>query len=107
MRTELIDVAESREHLWNGVVCTREGRLFASMPARFGPSTPGVVEVFPDGSFRPFPGNEWNAWRDGKDPPRSFIDINSIIPDGKGSLWCDRPHAAFRTRSWIGSRRPI
>jgi sugar lactone lactonase YvrE len=87
MRAELIEVAQSHHHLWNGVVCTEEGRLFASMPAWLGPLTPGVVEVFPDGSFRPFPGNEWNAWREGKDATRSFIDINSIIPDGKGSLW--------------------
>ena len=84
--SELIEIAQSHDFLWNGAVATREGRLFASMPGWLGP-TPGVVEVFPDGSNRPFPGNEWNEWAKGKDPRKHFVDINSIIPDGEGNLW--------------------
>ncbi len=37
--------------------------------------------------MKPFPGNEWNTWAEGANPTKSFIDVNSIIPDGKGSLW--------------------
>jgi hypothetical protein len=84
--SKLIEIAQSHEFLWNGAVATLEGRLFASMPGWLGP-TPGVVEVFQDGSFKPFPGNEWNEWAEGKDPTRHFVDVNSIIPDGKGNLW--------------------
>jgi sugar lactone lactonase YvrE len=86
MSTELIEVAESAEFLWNGVVCTEEGQLFASLPGWLGPK-PGVVKVLPDGSLEPFPGNEWNAWAVSKDPSKSFVDVNSITLDGKGSLW--------------------
>ncbi|TWA53851.1 major royal jelly protein [Azospirillum baldaniorum] len=82
---ELIEIARSPDFLWNGAVATG-GRLFASMPGWLGP-TPGVVEVFPDGSFKPFPGNHWNEWAEGKDPTKHFVDVNSIIPDGKGNLW--------------------
>ena len=87
MPRELVEVAVSPDHLWNSAVCTPEGRLFASLPAWLGVPTPGVVEILRDGIIRPFPGNEWNAWAEGRDPTKSFIDINSIIPDGKGSLW--------------------
>lgn len=86
MPAELIEVAQSSDHLWNGVVCTQDGRLFASLPGWIGP-TPGVVEILQDGTLQPFPGNAWNAWADGGDPSQSFVDINSIIADGKGSLW--------------------
>ena len=57
MSPELIEVAESKDYLWNGVVCTHEGRPFASLPGWIGP-TPGVVEILPDGRLMPFPGNE-------------------------------------------------
>lgn len=86
MSSSLIKIAESHEFLWNSAIATQDGRLFASMPGWLGP-TPGVVEVFPDGTFKPFPGNEWNEWREGCDPVKHFVDVNSIIPDGKGSLW--------------------
>ncbi len=82
----LTEIASSKEFLWNSAVWTESGRLFSSMPGWLGP-TPGVVEVFPDGSFAPFPGNHWNQWQEGKDPTRHFVDVNSIFPDGKGSLW--------------------
>jgi Major royal jelly protein len=84
--SELIEVARSSDFLWNGAVMTSEGRLFASMPGWLGP-TSGVVEVFQDGSFKPFPGDGWNEWAEGKDPTKHFVDVNSIFPDGKGNLW--------------------
>jgi hypothetical protein len=51
MSSELIEVAESKDYLWNGVTCTPEGRLFASFPGWIGP-TPGVVEILPDGRLK-------------------------------------------------------
>ncbi|WP_431266990.1 hypothetical protein [Dankookia sp. P2] len=83
---EPIEIARSHDFLWNSALMTREGRLFSSMPGWLG-ATPGVVEVFPDGTFKPFPGNEWNEWGEGKDPTKHFVDVNSIIPDSKGNLW--------------------
>ena len=82
---EVIEIAKSPDFLWNSAIMTREGRLLL-MPGWLGP-TPGVVEVLPDGSFKPFPGNEWNEWAEGKQPTKHFVDVNSIIPDGKGNLW--------------------
>ncbi|MFM0641719.1 L-dopachrome tautomerase-related protein [Paraburkholderia metrosideri] len=86
MAIEMQQVAESFEFLWNGAVCAPNGRLFASMPGWLGP-TPGVVEIFPDGTWKPFPGNEWNGWALDKDPTHSFVDVNSIFADDRGSLW--------------------
>ncbi len=87
MKGTLIEVAVSPDYLWNGAVCTPEGRLFASLPAWLGAPTPGVVEILPDGLLVPFPGNRWNEWADGRDPATSFVDVNSVMFDGKGSLW--------------------
>ncbi len=85
---ELIEIAKSPDLIWNGAVCNNGtgSRVFASVPGWLGPA-PGVVEVFPDGSYKPFPGDHWNEWAEGKDPRNHFVDVNSIIPDGKGSLW--------------------
>jgi len=86
MTTHLHKVSTSEKFLWNGAVATEHGRLFASMPGWTGP-TPGVVEVNSDGSWKPFPDNEWNRWDGTGDPLKHFVDINSIFNDGKGSLW--------------------
>ncbi|RPD95912.1 hypothetical protein BBB56_19925 [Candidatus Pantoea deserta] len=86
MAVQLRQVSTSETYLWNGVVSTPDGRIFASMPGWMGP-TPGVVEINTDGSWQPFPDNEWNRW-DGKNHPLNhFVDVNSIFYDGKGSLW--------------------
>ena len=83
----LTEIARSERHLWNGVACTPEGRLFASMPAWTGVPTPDVVEILKDGSLMPFPGNHWNDYRKGADASSCFVDVNSVIADGRGSLW--------------------
>jgi len=85
--SDLVEIACSDQYLWNGVASTPDGRLFASMAAWIGAPTPGVVEILKDGSLRPFPGNDWNDWRDGRDPTSCFVDVNSVVADGKGSLW--------------------
>ena len=86
MLSELEQIANSSKFLWNGVVCTPQGDLFASFPAWLGPS-PGVMQVHRNGDLHPFPGNEWNDWASGRDPTTCFVDVNSICLDGKGSLW--------------------
>ena len=94
MSLQLATVAESPQFLWNGVVCTEDERLFASLPAWLGP-TPGVVKVLPNGGLEPFPGNHWNEFAKTRDPLRSFVDVNSIVLDGKGSLWVVDAAAPF------------
>jgi len=79
-------VAENSKFVWNGAVISPKGRLFASMPCWLGP-TPGVVEVMEDGSFKPYPGGEWNQWDRNKDPLKSFVDVNSIFIDSNNHMW--------------------
>ena len=85
-RSTMIEVAQSPNFIWNGAVAAPNGRLFASMPGWLGP-TPGVVEVMKDGTLKPFPGGQWNEWNLGRDPTKSFVDINSIFADDKNNLW--------------------
>lgn len=86
MTTQLREVSTSERFLWNGVVVSPDGRMFASMPGWMGP-TPGVVEIASDGSWIPFPNNDWNRWDGLGDPTKHFVDVNSIFSDGMGSLW--------------------
>lgn len=79
-------IAENEKYVWNGAVISPDGRLFASMPCWLGP-TPGVVEIMKNGSFKPYPGGEWNQWQRDKDPLKSFVDVNSIFIDKNNHMW--------------------
>jgi sugar lactone lactonase YvrE len=49
--------------------------------------TPSLAEAMPDGSFRTFPANEWNEWREGLDPARHFVNVHSVCADAENFLW--------------------
>jgi sugar lactone lactonase YvrE len=79
-------VAES-DRQWTGVAVTEDGRVFANLP-RWSPDVPvSVVEVVADGSQRPFPDASWNAWAPDGDPENTFVCVQSVVADGRGSLW--------------------
>ena len=73
--------------LLNGVAVSPTGRVFASVPRWTGVPTPGVIEVLPDGSHRPFPGGEWHGWQPGLPAGNAFVSIRSINADQDGNLW--------------------
>lgn len=73
--------------LLNGVAVSPTGRIFVSLPRWAGTATPGVVEVLPDGSYRPFPGGKWHEWRPGMPASQGFVAVRSINADSDGNLW--------------------
>ena len=73
--------------LLNGVAVSPTGRIFISLPRWAGSPTPGVIELLPDGSYRPFPGGDWNDWRYGKSADNAFVSVHSISADPDGNLW--------------------
>ncbi len=78
-----------------GVAVAKDGRIFVNFP-RWEKDVPvSVAEVMKDGSLKPYPNAEWNAWSNLK--PLSlndhFICVQSVTVDAQGFLWVLDPAA--------------
>lgn len=85
------------DHQVTGVTVSEDGRIFVNFP-RWSEDVPvSVAEVMKDGSIKPYPNDEWNAWRNAKmseiSPKDHFVTVQSVVADGKGSLWVVDPAA--------------
>lgn len=80
-------VASLPDLLPNGVAVSPTGRIFVSLPRWAGKQTPGVIELLPDGNFRPFPGGSWSNWQPGMRSDHAFVSVRSINTDQDGNLW--------------------
>ena len=85
------------DHQVTGVAVTADGRRFVNFPRWTDDAPISVAEVMRDGSLRPYPDAEWNAWRNAKANTMSvedhFVCVQSIVPDGHGNLWVLDPGA--------------
>ncbi|HET7885865.1 MAG TPA: L-dopachrome tautomerase-related protein [Bradyrhizobium sp.] len=100
----LVDSRDSRlqevatfDHQVTGVTVAPDGRIFVNFP-RWTEDTPvSVAELMPDGSTRPYPNEEWNAWRNARmsevSPGDHFVCVQSVVADRRGSLWVVDPAA--------------
>jgi sugar lactone lactonase YvrE len=85
--TPQLEIIAESERQWTGVAVTREGRIFVNFP-RWSPEVPlSVAEVLDDGSLLAFPDTTWNQWAPGLDPASHWVCVQSVVADGKGSLW--------------------
>ena len=82
----LVRVAVSERAILNGVAVSPSGRIFSSFPRWMEAPTPSLAEAMPDGSFRTFPGNDWNEWRPGRDPATHFVNVHSVCADAANFL---------------------
>lgn len=85
------------EHQATGVTVSDDGRIFVAFPRWSEDVAVSVGELMKDGTIRPYPNNEWNAWRNAKmseiSPKDHFVTVQSVVADGKGSLWVVDPAA--------------
>jgi sugar lactone lactonase YvrE len=85
------------EHQVTGVTVSERGRIFVNFPRWTEDSPVSVAEVMPDGSLRPYPDARWNAWRnvrrDELDPADHWVCVQSVVADGRGSVWVVDPAA--------------
>jgi sugar lactone lactonase YvrE len=85
------------EHQVTGVTVSERGRIFVNFPRWTEDSPVSVAEVMPDGSLRPYPDEQWNAWRnvrrDEVDPSNHWVCVQSVVADGRGSVWVVDPAA--------------
>ncbi|EIK96160.1 Major royal jelly protein [Pseudomonas sp. M47T1] len=74
--------------LCNAVALTSTGQLFVGLPRWPGfEKTPSIAQVLPDGSLKPFPGGDWNAWAPGKPGAKALVKINTIHIFDDDTLW--------------------
>jgi len=85
-KSALVRVAAS-DFLLNGVAVSPRGRVFASFPRWTSLDAPSVMEALPDGSFRPYPGNDWNAWRPGGPHHDRIVSTHAVYADASNHLW--------------------
>lgn len=83
---DLVRVAAS-DAMLNGAAVSPEGRVFSSFPRWTDAPTPGVAEAMPDGTFKPFPGGDWNDWRPGAPTQDRFVAVHSVHADRDNNLW--------------------
>ena len=100
----LVETRDSRlqsvatfDHQVTGVTVAPDGRIFVNFP-RWTEDTPvSVAELMPDGSTKPYPNEEWNAWRNARmsevSPNDHFVCVQSVVADRRGSLWVVDPAA--------------
>ncbi len=96
---KLSEVA-SFEHQVTGVTVSENGRIFVNFP-RWSEDAPVSVAEVVDGEVRPYPDEEWNSWRNARknevDPETHFVSVQSVVADGRGSLWVLDPAAPATT----------
>jgi sugar lactone lactonase YvrE len=93
----VLQQAAQFEHQVTGVTVSERGRIFVNFPRWTEDSPVSVAEVMRDGSLRPYPDDQWNAWRnvrrDELDPSRHWVCVQSVVADGRGSVWVVDPAA--------------
>ncbi|QOL48278.1 L-dopachrome tautomerase-related protein [Massilia litorea] len=92
-----IDCVARFEHQVTGVTVSEDNRIFVNFPRWTEDAPVSVAEVLADGSVKPYPDEEWNAWRNAKkdelSPEDHWVCVQSVVADGRGSLWVLDPAA--------------
>src|SRR6187551_2881882 len=94
-----LEEAATFPHQATGVACSPDGRVFVNFPRWTEDAPVSVAEVMKDGSLKPYPDDEWNAWRNANaaagtmKPVDHFVCVQSVVCDGRGNLWVLDPAA--------------
>jgi len=92
----LVEVARF-DHEVTGVSVSEDGRIFVNFPRWTEDIEVSVAELLPDGSLRPYPDARWNEWRNATknalSPGDRWVCVQSVVADGRGSLWVIDPAA--------------
>lgn len=82
-----LEVFAESDRQWTGVAVAGDGRVFVNFP-RWSPEVPvSVAEVMEDGSLAAVPDEGWNRWQPGAEPASHWVCVQSVVADGRGSLW--------------------
>jgi sugar lactone lactonase YvrE len=91
-----IELVAEFGHQVTGVSVSETGRIFVNFPRWTEDSEVSVAELA-GGQLEPYPDAEWNAWRNAKKdevtPNEHWVCVQSVVADGRGSLWVLDPAA--------------
>jgi sugar lactone lactonase YvrE len=91
-----IELVAEFGHQVTGVTVSETGRIFVNFPRWTEDSAVSVAELV-DGKLKPYPDSAWNAWRNAKKdeitPNDHWVCVQSVVADGRGSLWVLDPAA--------------
>lgn len=84
------------EHQVTGVAVAKDGRVFVNFP-RWTEDAPVSVAEVKGGKLVPYPDEGWNSWRNARKdqvtPNDHWVCVQSVVADGRGSLWVLDPAA--------------
>jgi sugar lactone lactonase YvrE len=84
-------------HQVTGVTVSEDNRIFVNFPRWTEDAPVSVAELLADGSIKPYPDEQWNAWRNARKdelaPEEHWVCVQSVVADGRGSLWVLDPAA--------------
>lgn len=86
---KLVQLTNFKEHRPTAVAVSQEGRIFTNLPySSYSSDTHSysVLEVFEDGSQKPFPNSSWNT-KNETNFKNSFLNVQSLTIDAKNNLW--------------------
>jgi sugar lactone lactonase YvrE len=96
MMAASIELVAEFGHQVTGVSVSETGRIFVNFP-RWTEDTAVSVAELKDGEVKPYPDEEWNAWRNAKKdeitPNDHWVCVQSVVADQRGSLWVLDPAA--------------
>ncbi len=78
-----------------GVTVSASGRIFVNFPRWEQDVAVSVAELMPDGGLRPYPNEQWNAWRNVRHLSNGdhFICVQSVVAGPGNALWVLDPAA--------------
>ena len=99
------------EHQVTGVTVSEDNRIFVNFPRWTEDTAVSVAELLADGSVKPYPDEEWNAWRNARKdevtPEDHWVCVQSVVADGRGSLWVLDPAAPAQSHMVDGGPKLV
>lgn len=106
-----IELVARFEHQVTGVSVSEDERIFVNFPRWTEDNAISVAELKADGSLRPYPDQEWNAWRNARKdevtPHDHWVCVQSVVADGRGSLWVLDPAAPAQAHLVSGGAKLV
>jgi sugar lactone lactonase YvrE len=97
MSTTTVELVAEFAHQVTGVSVSENGRIFVNFPRWTEDTAVSVAELLPDRGLLPYPDDGWNAWRNARKdevtPHDHWVCVQSVVADGRGSLWVLDPAA--------------
>ena len=106
-----LELVQRFEHQVTGVSVSEENRIFVNFPRWTEDNAVSVAELKADGALVAYPNDEWNAWRNARkdevSPEDHWVCVQSIVADGRGSLWVLDPAAPAQAHLVSGGAKLV